>query len=88
MADTSWMDDPALAGIDKNKMEFLASLFTQGAGLSQKEMVPFLMKLSKQSKEKNISFKKEEIQLMYSVLKKYSSTEELQKMEKFSSYFS
>ena len=81
------MKDPALAEIDKNKLVFLEQLFLQGSKLTQKEMMPFLLSLAKQSRENNISFQKGEIQLIYSVLKKYSTPEDLEKMQKFSSYF-
>ena len=84
---TEWMKDPALAGIDKNKLLFLEKLFFQGSKLTQKEMMPFLLSLSKQSSENNISFKKDEVQLIYSVLQKYSTPEDIEKMKKFSSYF-
>lgn len=89
MSDTStdWMEDPALAGIDKNKLIFLEKLFFQGSKLTQKEMMPFLLSLSKQSRENNISFQKDEIKLIYSVLQKYSTPEDIEKMKKFSSYF-
>lgn len=89
MSDTStdWMKDPALAGIDKNKLLFLEKLFFQGSKLTQKEMMPFLLSLSKQSRENNISFQKDEIKLIYSVLQKYSTPEDIEKMKKFSSYF-
>lgn len=84
---TDWMKDPALAGIDKNKLIFLEKLFFQGSKLTQKEMMPFLLSLSKQSRENNISFKQDEVQLIYSVLQKYSTPEDIEKMKKFSSYF-
>ena len=84
---TDWMKDPALAGIDKNKLIFLEKLFFQGSKLTQKEMMPFLLSLSKQSRENNISFQKNEIKLIYSVLQKYSTPEDIEKMKKFSSYF-
>lgn len=84
---TDWMKDPALAGIDKNKLLFLEQLFLQGSKLTQKEMMPFLLSLSKQSRENNISFQKDEIQLIYSVLQKHSTPEDIEKMKRFSSYF-
>ena len=86
-ASTDWMKDPALAGIDKNKLLFLEKLFLQGSKLTQKEMMPFLLSLSKQSRENNISFQKDEVQLIYSVLQKHSTPEDTEKMKKFSSYF-
>ena len=79
-ANKEWMKDPALAGIDKAKLSFLEKLFVQSASIdmtNQKEMLPFLLSLSKLSKENNISF----------VLQKYSSKEDISKMEKLSSAF-
>ena len=84
---TEWMKDPALAGIDKNKLIFLEKLFIQGSTLTQKEMMPFLLSLSKQSRENNISFQKDEVQLIFSILQKHSTPEDIEKMKKFSSYF-
>lgn len=87
MNDTEWMKDPALAGIDKNKLLFLEKLVLQGSKLTQKEMLPFLLSLSKMSRENNISFQKDEMKLIYTVLQKYSTPEDIAKMQKFSSYF-
>ncbi len=87
MADTEWMKDPALAGIDEKKLLFLEKMFIQGAKLTQKEMLPFLLSLSQQSRENNISFQKDEVRLIYSILQKYATPEDTEKMQKFSSYF-
>lgn len=84
---TDWMKDPALAGIDKAKLLFLEKIFLQGSKITQKEMMPFLLSLSKQSRENNISFQKDEVRLIYSVLQKHSTPEETERMKKFSSYF-
>lgn len=89
-ANKEWMNDPALAAIDKAKIAFLEKLFVQSASIdmtNQKEMLPFLLSLSKLSKENNISFEKNEVALIYSVLQKYSSKEDISKMEKISSAF-
>lgn len=86
MNQNDWMKDPELAGIDKNKLIFLEKLLTQGTGLSQKEMMPFLLSLAKQSKENNISFEKNEVQLILSVFQKYASPEDLEKIKKLSGY--
>lgn len=85
-----WFNDSALAGIDKAKLSFLEKLFVQGSSIdmkNQKEMMSFLLSLSKLSNENNISFDKNEIELIYSVLKKYSDKEELAKMAKLFSLF-
>ncbi len=82
-----WMDDPALKDIDKSKLLFLEELVIQSSKLTQKEMLPFLLSLSKLSKENNISFDKSEMKLIYSVIQKYSTPDDIEKMQKFSSYF-
>ena len=82
-----WMDDPALKDIDKSKLLFLEKLVIQSSRLTQKEMLPFLLSLSKLSKENNISFDKSEMKLIYSVIQKYSTPDDIEKMQKFSSYF-
>lgn len=87
MSQTEWMNDPALAGIDRSKLLFLEKLVMQGSKLTQKEMLPFLLSLSKMSKENNISFQKDEMKLIYTVLQKYSTPEDNEKIRKFSSYF-
>ena len=87
MKRNEWMNDPALAGIDKAKLLFLEKLVLQSSTLTQKEMLPFLLSLSKMSKENNISFDKAEMKLIYSVIQKYSTPDDIEKMQKFSSYF-
>ena len=82
-----WMDDPALKDIDKSKLLFLEKLVIQSSKLTQKEMLHFLLSLSKLSKENNISFDKSEMKLIYSVIQKYSTPDDIEKMQKFSSYF-
>ena len=86
---TSWMNDPDLEKIDKAKLIFLEKLFLQSSNVKndKKEMLSFLLSLSKLSKENNISFKKDEVELIYSVLQKYSTEEDLAKMKQLSSYF-
>ena len=86
MDEREWMNDPALEEIDKSKLAFLEKLVIKSSSMTQKEMLPFLLSLSKLSRE-NISFDKNEIQLIYSVIRKYSTPDDIAKMEKISSYF-
>lgn len=92
-----WMEDPELKNIDKNKLLFLNMLFSQlpsslkNGNLSQeetkKEMLPFLLSLSKLSKENNISFSKNEIIQIINVLQKYSASEDKEIIKKLSSFY-
>lgn len=86
MTETEWMNDPALAGFPKEKLVFLETLFTKASSLSQKEMMPFLLSLASESRKNNISFQKDEVKLIFSILQKYASQEDLEKMNKLSSF--
>ena len=85
-----WMQDPELKNIDRAKLDFLDKMFVQSASVNkgnQKEMMSFLLSLGKLSRDNNISFKNEEVELIFSVLKKYSNTHDIDKMKKISSFF-
>ncbi|MEZ3477778.1 MAG: hypothetical protein K1W08_04110 [Lachnospiraceae bacterium] len=90
-----WMNDPELKNIDRAKLDFLNQMFIQSTSINstgsqaerQKKMMAFLLSLSKLSKENNISFQKEEVELIFSVLKKHSTSDDIAKMQKISSFF-
>ena len=71
-----WMNDPELKNIDRAKLDFLDKMFVQSASINssgtqqerQKNMMAFLMSLSKLSRENNISFQKEEVELILSLI--------------------
>lgn len=89
-ANNEWMNDPELKSIDRAKLDFLDKMFIQSASINrgnQKEMMSFLLSLGKLSKDNNISFSNEEVELIFSVLKKYSTPEDIAKMQKLSSFF-
>lgn len=90
-----WMNDPELKNIDRAKLDFLDKMFVQSATINssgtqqerQKNMMAFLLSLGKLSKDNNITFQKEEVDLIFSVLKKYSTSDDIAKMQKISSFF-
>lgn len=82
MNEPEWIKDPALAGIDKAKLDFLQMMVFEGKNLTPKEMLPFLMSLAKRGKDNSVSFSKEEMELIVSVVKKNSTPEEISRMDK------
>ena len=82
MNEPEWIKDPALAGIDKAKLDFLQMMVFEGNNLTPKEMLPFLMNLAKRGKENSVSFSKEEMELIITVVKKNSTPEEIVRMDK------
>lgn len=82
MNDESWMNNPALGGIDPAKLQMLASLADQAKGKNQNEMLPFLMAAASQSKSSNMTFDSSEADAIISVMKLGKSPQEIQRIDK------
>lgn len=78
----SWLDDPDVAHIDKEKLNFLQMLVFESNGLTKEQMLPFLMAVAKRGKENHISFTQDEIDVIIKTLQKYAAPDELDKMNK------
>lgn len=77
-----WMSDPLVKDIPEKKLEFLGNMFDQGNGKSQKEMMSFLMPMLKKAKQEKLTFTPQEMNAAIAAIRKYSSTEELTKIDK------
>ena len=75
-----WMQDPSLKDISMEKLDFLQKMVFESSSLSQKELMPFLMALAQKSRTANITFTQEEMTVIIEAIKKYSTPEELMKM--------
>ena len=90
-----WMNDPELKNIDRVKLDFLHQMFVQSTTINssgsqaerQKKMMAFLLSLGQLSKENNMSFQNHEGELIFSVLKKDSTSDDIAKMQTISSFF-
>lgn len=82
MNQTDWMNDPLVAGIDKTKLQFLQMLVFEGQNLTKEQMIPFLMSVAQKGKSRNISFDDKEIDAIVAALRKYSTPEEIGKINK------
>ena len=78
-----WMADSLVAQIDSWKLDFLQSVVFETRGKSQKELIPFLMKIMKEGKTKKISFTDAEMSAIMTAIKKNSTPDELAQIEKF-----
>ena len=76
-----WMNAPALAGIDRAKLEFLQALVFESRGLQREQMLPFLMAVAKRGQADHITFSNE-IETIVSVIKKESTPEEAATIDK------
>lgn len=82
MSQNEWMNDPLVAHIDRDKLQFLQMLVFESKNLSREQMIPFLMSVSQKGKSSNISFDDNEIATIATALRKYSSPEEAEKINR------
>lgn len=82
MEKPAWMSDEAVKNIPEEKLNFLFSIVSENKGKSQKEVMANLMLCLKMAKEKHITFTPDEIQKIITCVKKYSSKEELDLLNK------
>lgn len=82
MNQNEWMNDPLVANIDKSKLQFLQMLVFESQNLSREQMIPFLMSVAQKGKAQNVSFEEQEIETIITVLRKYASPEEVEKINK------
>lgn len=76
-----WMDDELVKNIPQKKLDFAAMLFENGHGKSQKDMMRTIMPLMKKAKAENLTFSQAELNTCIQAIKKYSTPEELAKMD-------
>lgn len=77
-----WMDDSALAGIERRKLDFLYTLVSGTTGMAQKDMIPYFVTLVRKAKEDKMQFSKEEIEKITAVIRKNCTEEELKRFDK------
>lgn len=75
-----WMQDEAISSISPEKLEFLRILVEGSKGKSQKEMMLYMMQNMKTAKAKGITFSGSELSLLMETVKKYSTPEDLAKV--------
>ncbi len=85
MNQNEWMNDPLVADIDRNKLQFLQMLVFESRNLTKEQMLPFLMSVAQKGRDKSISFDDNEIEKIVAALRKYASPEEADKINKLMS---
>lgn len=82
MNQNEWMNDPLVANIDQNKLQFLQTLVFESQNLTKNQMLPFLMSVAQKGKANNVSFDDSEMDAIVTVLRKHATPEELDKINK------
>ena len=76
-----WMEDPLVADIPKEKLEFLQTMFLAGQGKTQKEMMSSILPLLKQGQSKHLTLSPAEITAPIAAIRNHSSAAENQKID-------
>lgn len=86
----AWMEDELVKDIPREKLDFVNKMFAEanarrqaaGSMKSQKEMLMLMMPLIKQARAANLNFTPQELQSAIAAIKKYSTAEELEQIDK------
>ena len=81
MADTSWTNNPKLNNVDPKKLAILLELMKEVEGKSMDKLLPLLMSTNKRLQEQNLTFTKDESDLMIEILTKNMTPKEKQQFE-------
>jgi len=76
MADTSWTNNPKLNNIDPRKLTILLELVKEAEGKPADKLLPLLMNTNKRLHEQDLSFSKDESDLMIDLLSKNMNQKE------------
>ena len=77
----SWMDHPAMNGMDPVKLELIRLAAKQTAGKSGRSLAPVMMALITSANKKGIQFTPQEMSLILDILKEGRSKEEQQQID-------
>lgn len=81
MADTSWTNNPKLNNVDPKKLSILLELMKEAEGKPMDKLLPLLMTTNKRLQEQNLTFTKDESDLMVDILTKNMTPKEKQQFE-------
>ena len=81
MADTSWSDNPRLKNIDPRKLTILLELVTESEGKPMDKLIPLLMNTQKKLQKQNLTFSKDESDMMVEILTKNMNAKEKSQFE-------
>jgi hypothetical protein len=79
--DNSWINNPKLRNIDPRKMAVLLDLVRQADGKPMEQLIPLLTTANKRLQQQNMTFTKEESEVVIDVLTRNMSPKEKAQFE-------
>lgn len=81
MADTSWTNNPKIKNIDPRKLTILLELMKEAEGKPMDQLVPLLMTTNRKLQQQNLTFSKDESDVMIDILTKNMTQREKAQFE-------
>jgi hypothetical protein len=81
MADTSWTNNPKLKNVDPRKLAILLDLVKSAEGKPLDKLMPIIMETNKKLNEQDLTFNKDESDIMMEILTKNLSPKEKMQFE-------
>lgn len=81
MKDLSWMEHPAVKEMNPAKLAILLSFADNATGKTPEKILPLLMQANTQLKSQDLTFTKDEQELLIDILSKDMSPAEKQRIE-------
>lgn len=83
MADTSWTNNPKLNNIDPRKLAILMEVMKEAEGKPMDKLIPLIMQTNKRLQQQNLTFTKDESDVMLELMTKNMTPKERQQFEMF-----
>lgn len=80
-SDPQWMKDELVQNIPKEKLIFLKELFAEASNKDKKQLLSSIIPKIKEGNKKGLTLTGDEVQRAITAIKKYSSKEELDKID-------
>ncbi|MBH1942175.1 hypothetical protein I5677_14845 [Mobilitalea sibirica] len=81
MADTSWTNNPKLKNVDPRKLAILMELMKEAEGKPMDKLIPLLMNTNKRLQEQDLTFTKDESDMMIELISKNLTPKEKMQFE-------
>ncbi len=81
MADTSWTNHPKMKNVDPRKLAIFLEIIREAEGKSMDKLIPLLMNTNKKLKEQNLTFSKDESDILMEIFTKNMSPKEKAQFE-------
>jgi len=81
VADSSWTNNPKIRNIDPRKLTILLEIMKEAEGKPMDKLLPLMMNANNKLQEQNLSFSKDESDVMIDLLTKNLSQKEKMQFE-------